>query len=387
MPTLLGVPFLGRRRETASEPPTSRESIHDAAGPQASPNAQAPNNFSSEFAGSVFPSRRAEILSAHLRGAASHEPLHTPASPTKVKSPDSATQRTAAFQHRRPWRKLLYIPQDFPDDYVDDTFLMELQKNANVRMYNYSTVVMQTTVVTQHISSIVVFIAVFINLYRGALTGNLLLWCSTVTTVIGIISWDLLCLTLRTPVQRIIRLGMIKSAVLFALLLFGLSPILRTLTGDTSSDTIWAMTVIFFFVNLAFHDYSTGNLTNIRFPGSVSLNAAVLGSVLLASQLDSNLSVFAFLTFALKWFALFPIFRRYLKRISAAASMVTTVVLALVATAMFMYISRAIAMLHVFSTLFITFGCPLWLIWVQRYKNEIHGPWDEARPIVHHYYH
>ncbi|KAJ2795777.1 glycosylphosphatidylinositol anchor biosynthesis [Coemansia guatemalensis] len=147
------------------------------------------------------------------------------------------------------------------------------------------------------------------------------------------------------------------------------------------------MTVIFFCVNLAFHDYSTGNLTNIRFPGSVSLNAAVLASVLLASQLDSNLSVFAFLLFALEWFALFPIYRRYLKRISAAASVATTVVLALAAAVMFMYISRAIAMLHVFGTLFITLGCPLWLIWVQRYKNEIHGPWDEARPIVHRYYH
>ncbi|KAI8325874.1 phosphatidylinositol N-acetylglucosaminyltransferase [Martensiomyces pterosporus] len=291
------------------------------------------------------------------------------------------------MQPRRPWRKLLYIKQEYPDDYVDDTFLMELQKNTNVRMYDYSTVVMQTAVVTQHISSIMVFIAVFIHLYRGSLTGKALLWCSSIFTVLGFVFWDILNMYLRTPEQRVVRLNLIKGAVFFALLLFGLSPILRTLTEDTSSDTIWAMTVIFFFVNLAFHDYSSGNLTNIRFPGSVSLNAAVLAGVLLASRLDSNLCVFAFLSFALKWFALFPIFRRYLKRISAAASMATTLVLALVAAVMFFYISRAIAMLHVFSTLFITFGCPLWLIWVQRYKNEIHGPWDEARPIVHRYFH
>ncbi|KAJ2776003.1 glycosylphosphatidylinositol anchor biosynthesis [Coemansia nantahalensis] len=288
---------------------------------------------------------------------------------------------------RRPWRRLLYIQQDYPDDYVDDTFLRELQKNANVRMYDYSTVVLQTTVVTQHLSSIMVFIAVFINLYCGAMTGSTLLWCSSAATVLGFGAWDMLRLVQQTPVQRTARLGLIKGAVLFALLLFGLSPILRTLTEDTSSDTIWAMTVIFFCVNLAFHDYSTGNLTNIRFPGSVSLNAAVLASVLLASQLDSNLSVFAFLSFALQWFALFPIFRRHLKRVSSAASVATTVALALVAAALFMHISRAVAMLHVLGALFITFGCPLWLIWVQRYKNELHGPWDEARPIVHRYFH
>ncbi|KAJ2826745.1 glycosylphosphatidylinositol anchor biosynthesis, partial [Coemansia erecta] len=181
MPTRLGVPFLGRRRETASEPPASLENIRDATSPHASPNAQDRHNFSTDFTSSTFPSRRAEILSAAQRGTLSHEPISTPASPAKHNDQfqntavPAATQRTTSAQHRRPWRKLLYIPQDYPDDYVDNTFLMELQKNANVRMYNYSTVVMQTTVVTQHISSIAVFIAVFINLYRGALTGNLLL--------------------------------------------------------------------------------------------------------------------------------------------------------------------------------------------------------------------
>jgi hypothetical protein len=29
-----------------------------------------------------------------------------------------------------PWRKLLYVKQDYPDNYVDDTFLDALQKNG-----------------------------------------------------------------------------------------------------------------------------------------------------------------------------------------------------------------------------------------------------------------
>ncbi|KAJ2550674.1 glycosylphosphatidylinositol anchor biosynthesis, partial [Coemansia sp. RSA 1933] len=296
-------------------------------------------------------------------------------------------QQQEPAKHRHTWKKLLYIKQDFPDDYVDETFLMGLQKNTNVQLYDYSAIALQTCVVTQHISSIMVFIAIFINLYRGSLAGDTLLYFSLALTVLGFASWDILSVLLHIPEQRILRFSVVKGALFIVFFLFGLSPVLRTLTEDTSSDTIWAMTVILFCVNLAFHDYSAGNISNIRFPGSVSLNAAVLASVLLASQLDNNLSVFAFLAFSLKWFALFPIFRRYLKRISVAASTAVTVILALVATAMFAYILRPIAMLFVFITLFITFGCPLWLIWVQRYKNEIHGPWDEARPIVHHYYH
>ena len=27
-------------------------------------------------------------------------------------------------------------------------------------------------------------------------------------------------------------------------------------------------------------------------------------------------------------------------------------------------------------------GCSWWLIGLQKYKNEIHGPWDPARPII-----
>ncbi|KAJ2078530.1 glycosylphosphatidylinositol anchor biosynthesis [Coemansia sp. RSA 988] len=409
MLTRLSVPFLGRRRGPSLEasPVSGAGQNSDSLWTNATTRAR--RDTTSTLASPALPDRRPSSSESHQaqqqqHGAPLHNMLHTTSTTattntrvtascpngllhTDPSAPGSTIQSTPMRRRQRPWRKLLYIQQDYADDYVDDTFLMELQKNANVRMYDYSTVAMQTTVVTQHISSIVVFIAVFINLYQGDLTGSLLLWCSSLLTVMGFVSWDMLSYVLQAPVQRIIHLGLIKGAVLFTMLLFGLSPILRTLTEDTSSDTIWAMTVIFFCVNLAFHDYSTGNLTNIRFPGSVSLNAAVLASVLLASQLDSNLSVFAFLLFALEWFALFPIYRRYLKRISAAASVTTTVVLALVATVMFMCISRAIAMLHVFGTLFITFGCPLWLIWVQRYKNEIHGPWDEARPIVHRYYH
>jgi len=27
-------------------------------------------------------------------------------------------------------------------------------------------------------------------------------------------------------------------------------------------------------------------------------------------------------------------------------------------------------------------GCSWWLIGLQKYKNEIYGPWDPARPII-----
>ncbi|CAG8532989.1 4648_t:CDS:2, partial [Racocetra persica] len=190
-------------------------------------------------------------------------------------------------EKKPPWRKLLWIKQDYPDDHVDDTFLDELQKNVNVRAYDYWTVVMESTVISQHISSIVIFIAVFIDLFWGRLSAQNLIINGTVLTIIGYIFWDK-------------RWKTAKGAVLFFVTLLGLSPILKTLTKDTSSDTIWALTVILFLANMLFHDYGSENRTNIKFPGSVSTNAAIFASVLLASRLEVNSHVFGLMLFAVE---------------------------------------------------------------------------------------
>ncbi|PVU89649.1 hypothetical protein BB561_005236 [Smittium simulii] len=249
-----------------------------------------------------------------------------------------------------PWQKKLYIEQGYPDDYVDKTFLIELQKNANVKIYEYWTVVAESIVVTQQFSSILIFISIFIYLYNGHFSE---------------------------------AMRMLRGVVNFGLILYFLSPVLRTLTEDTSSDTIWALTVLFFILNLTFHDYGTKNLTSISTIGSISVNAAVLACVLLASRLSRDSLVFAFMLFAILWFALFPLLRRLLIVVSKKASIALTVILCVLGTVLFIPISKAVSLTHIFLSLFITFIFPVWLIWTQRYKNEIHGPWDEATPIVH----
>ena len=38
----------------------------------------------------------------------------------------------SSFDLAQPWRKLLYVKQGFPDNYVDETFLDALQKNGMI---------------------------------------------------------------------------------------------------------------------------------------------------------------------------------------------------------------------------------------------------------------
>ncbi|KAJ1966850.1 glycosylphosphatidylinositol anchor biosynthesis [Dispira parvispora] len=307
------------------------------------------------------------------------------------------------------WRKLLYIQQDYPDNYVDASFLENLQKNVNFQSYDYFAVIRESTVITDHISSVVIFVAVFIQLYHRHLDPHILVMVGTVLTFLGVAVWEWrLANDSTAPVGEDevrekhpaddrtshpssqegappLRQSFMRLAIVFFLTLLGLSPILHTLTEDTSSDTIWAMSTCLIVTNILFHDYSSDPTHTIAFPGSIALNAAIFACVLLASRLSSNLHVFAFMSFALGWFALFPIFRRHLKRRLPKAHLTQTGLLVGTAFALFWPITRTLAILYILGVFCLTFLCPIWLIWIQRYKNEIHGPWDEARPKVRRY--
>ncbi|KAJ1976175.1 glycosylphosphatidylinositol anchor biosynthesis, partial [Dimargaris verticillata] len=272
---------------------------------------------------------------------ASRSPNHT--APLR---PSLSPTAKASAATKRPWRKLLYIKQDYPDNYVDESFLENLQKNVNFQSYDYGTLIQESTVITNHVSSVLVFVAVFIQLYHGRLDPHVLVSVGTLATAGGVMVWEWLlaaphdsmigmthlhtdtstaatmapttkpCGSAATAAIHAPRLhhpSLVKTAAVFFLTLLGLSPILRTLTQDISSDSIWAMSVCLFLINILFHDYRTNLSHNIEFPGSVALNTAVFACVLLASRLSTNLHAFGFMSFALEWFALFPILRRNLK--------------------------------------------------------------------------
>jgi phosphatidylinositol glycan class C protein len=116
-----------------------------------------------------------------------------------------------------------------------------------------------------------------------------------------------------------------------------------------------------------------------------------MASTVLASRLPSTTHVFSLTLFSIEVFGLFPIFRRHLRLHSWRGHLLLTFVL--VASAgggVGITISRsggwkaAVAgvVLGCILTALALGGCIWWLIGLQRYKNEIHGPWDPARPIL-----
>ncbi|KAF2435638.1 GPI2-domain-containing protein [Tothia fuscella] len=191
------------------------------------------------------------------------------------------------------------------------------------------------------------------------------------------------------------RIATIKSAILIYCALLGLSPILKSLTKSTTSDSIWAISAWLMGINVAFFDYGGGggansDVTRYRFPASLSTNAALMASTVLASRLSSTTHVFSLTLFSIEVFGLFPVFRRHLRHVSWRANTVLSFLLVVAAGgAIGVTVSggrwTAAIVGSVLGSMLIVLAmgiCSWWLIGLQKYKNEIHGPWDPARPII-----
>lgn len=193
--------------------------------------------------------------------------------------------------------------------------------------------------------------------------------------------------------RKTLRLSTVKSAILIYFTLLGLSPILKSLTRSTSSDSIWAMSFWLLAINIFFYDYSGG--VGVKFPASLSTNAALMASTVLASRLPSTGQVFSLTLFSIEVFGLFPVFRRYARHRSFRYHVALSVLLVVGAglgvglilggekDGVWPWKSGLLGVLVAMLLSIITMGgCSWWLISLQKYKNAINGPWDLARPII-----
>mmetsp|Transcript_60380 Transcript_60380/g.97839 ORF Transcript_60380/g.97839 Transcript_60380/m.97839 type:complete len:509 (+) Transcript_60380:16-1542(+) len=304
-----------------------------------------------------------------------------------------------------PWERVLWKKQPYEDNYVDRSFLESLVTNANFYTYDAWQITKDSIVVTQHLAGTAIFLAFTymtnyqkLNLsYMLALDVFLAVGGACSVFLVWIYSsWQLTGkLGKRTPpLQFLLRvfsdftcegLGQslvvyMRSGLLFIFALSTLSPILRTLTQTISDDTLAAGSLLFLTVNLFCHDYRWVNGRGNQFEGSVSLNAAMFVSVMLASRASSNMHVALLMCSAVEVFALAPRVYRTVKLMSETAHVVLSTLLILLCFLVLSSIRKIFGQIFGFIAFFITCICPLTFLYIQRYKNKINGPWDEAVP-------
>ncbi|KAG4283888.1 phosphatidylinositol glycan, class C [Fusarium proliferatum] len=406
--------------------------------------------------------------------------------------------RGRSRRRKRPWKKLMWVKQSYPDNYTDQaTFLENLQRNPRLKPYDFWPLVADSTVILQHVCSVIIFVVCFVGIFQERVSPVAVTSWSSFATFVGWILWERWLSEIedtddpslgvaanvmgragrtgslrrptrtgsirRPPPLRVEsapstaapsavasaassttnlhapstmhraqsasttslasgiahtprasqehlpelpppllaeenryrqRMETVKSAILIYCTLLGLSPILKSLTLSTSSDSIWAMSFWLLAINIFFFDYSGG--VGAKFPASLSTNAALMASTVLASRLPSTKQVFSLTLFSIEVFGLFPVFRRYVRHRSWRFHILSAILLVLGAsfgvglilgydknTVGWPWKSGLVGMIvGMLIAILATGGCSWWLIGLQKYKNEIRGPWDPARPII-----
>lgn len=208
---------------------------------------------------------------------------------------------------------------------------------------------------------------------QGQLSPEILLSSSLTCALLGYGLHQALMSQVESGCEPRTHLADLQSASIFLSFTFGFSPVLKTLTESVSTDTVYAMSAVMLLAHLVSFPYAQPSP-----PGSLSLNAALFASVCLASRLPGALHTFAMLSCALLVFALWPCLLKKLRENAPSQFTGVCVVVCLGGVGGLGSQSPGGAVLLALVLGSVTLLCPLLLVRLQRHKDNIHGPWDEA---------
>lgn len=283
-------------------------------------------------------------------------------------------------------------------------FLKDLQTNINVETFKYWEAVLGATKLTHQLSLIVVFLLVFHSLYKQStyIQAGTLLFIDGVISIIGYIFFILtngherkrqinlnfdvepppsLSSSSSTNSGHLMEIIQDDIKTVSCILVFGfiLSPMLHTLTKSISTDTIYTITFFVFLLHIMCYDYGMPAALVSR---AISLNAAIFGTICLASRLETSLDAFVLLIVSFTLFAVYPHVIRLVESKKCLYLRLTPVCLFVLAACIGLYlISPILFSINLMVIIFCSLIYPFIFCYAQKYKNNIHGPWDEA--IVH----
>ena len=275
-----------------------------------------------------------------------------------------------------PWKKECWSTQPYADNYIDETLFLD-QLNANndnlQRRLTLSTVLFNTSTIVQQIS----IVAIFLSISRYADRSE--------STVIPLAFFDAILVLLGIILQRILSAhrGNLSESF-FSFLLAGIflrltAPVLQTLTSGYSSDTVHALSLTLSCIHLVFYDYAFIHTESEFSNGTVSLNAAMFTSVLLASRFKNVQLVVAFVLLAIMLFSELPSIAKIVKKYSDKWYLASTFFVLFMAMGLLYKLD--ITLLCIFSgvVIFTWLISPVFFLYMQRFKFKKNGPWDIAK--------
>lgn len=284
------------------------------------------------------------------------------------------------------WKKLLYLRQPYPDNYTDESFLSQLKRNETVTKVPYRKLVKDFSQIVFHVNHLVVVILLFTGIYHYKWDPMHLTMATSILSVVGYVVWTFngrqnTHHTHQNNTQ--INFNSVKLFILIMFVLSILSPVLKSLTRSTSSDSIWSISALLTFSNIIFHDYAM--MPTRFYRPVVSTNMALSNALVLASRLSSTYEVFCFILLSIQFNILIPLFDFSLRkhfRTTAWHWLLFGLMLFSGYYLCYRWADIRITMVWLLAHITILFILPAYFIFLQRYKNELLGPWDIARPVI-----
>ncbi|CCE82663.1 Piso0_002399 [Millerozyma farinosa CBS 7064] len=317
----------------------------------------------------------------------------------------TASRTQSPLRRRKPWKKLLYLKQAYPDNYTSETFLSQMKRNSSVTNYSYWKLVQDFALIVLHLSNILLVVLLFMGIYLYSWNASVPTVVGSCLSIAGFIVRDRIAnvpktastvardgtvadgkdVLVRPPMSMKTRqTPKLKSFFLLMFMLLVLTPVLSSLTKSTSSDSIWALCFILCVCNVIFHDYGM-NTANEHYSPIISTNISFANAIVLASRLVSTRPVFCFTLLAVQINVLLPIFdyslrKHYPKRHFHTILMIT--MLAIVHVLIVKLFTIKLLLAWITMQVSIAFFLPAYFLFLQKYKNELQGPWDPAKPII-----
>ena len=277
-------------------------------------------------------------------------------------------------QKERPWRKVLYDNAGYPDNFTPpEYFLAARTYNQNLVVYTRGQCLAGAARVATQISDVIIFWCCYNYIKSGDIQPLTVLMLTLSLSLLGFL---VTVLVVGPSIRQTAWAWQaLKTTFLFVMTGYASSPVLHNLTESVSTDSVHTMAASSFLLHLVSSDYGAGAAPLVSW--QLSLNAAVLSSVCLASRLDSHTAAFSLLSLSVLIFLLLPLARPLLSSSIPWSLLSCSFCLALLSTLSTTHTCLALALL-----LAVQFLCPLLFYRVQSSKLTIHGPWDEAVPAT-----
>lgn len=273
------------------------------------------------------------------------------------------------------WKKLLYLNQPFPDNYTPDLFLDQLKRNTTVTKYLFRKLYHDFSLVSLYASLLLLVNLNFSGIYSAywhACTSTLV---STALALVGFLVLPAIIDNVENVAENV------KLNMVILLMLLLLSPVLRSLTKSTSSDSIWALSSVLTSLNVLCHDYALETSQSYR--AVISTNLSFTNGIVLASRLLLSMDAFVFLVFTAEVCIVFPLFDLKLReKLYKAHFVLTLSMYAVVACIIYVIHGTWFTIVYLMGVVFVLVCLPWYFMSLQRYKNELQGPWDTAKPKI-----